>query len=132
MDISHLLNRNDIYGKYAWNIIKKTILYASTLVPNVTDNFNDIDDAMRCGFNWQKGPFEILNEIGISNFVNKLDSSDNIHLFLKDLNDNKTNLFALEKNKLHYYNISKGLLPMARSEGIISLADKKKISKPLY
>ena len=25
MDISHLLNRNDIYGKYAWNIIKKTI-----------------------------------------------------------------------------------------------------------
>jgi len=132
MDINHLLSREDVYAQYAWNIIKKTILYAAALVPDVTENFNDIDDAMRCGFNWQKGPFEILNEIGISNFVNKLDSSDNIPLFLKDLNDNKTNLFALEKNKLHYYNISKGLLPMARSEGIISLADKKKISKPLY
>ena len=65
MDINHLLNRNDIYSQYAWNIIKKLFLYASALVPNVTENFNDIDDAMRCGFNWQKGPFEILHEIGI-------------------------------------------------------------------
>ena len=65
MDINHLLNRNDIYSQYAWQIIKKTILYAAALVPDVTENFNDIDDAMRCGFNWQKGPFEILHDIGI-------------------------------------------------------------------
>ena len=132
MDIDHLLNRDDIYAKYAWNIIKKTILYAAALVPNVTENFNDIDDAMRCGFNWQKGPFEILYEIGINNFLNKLDPTDTIPPFIDALNTNKTSLFLAEKNKLHYYDISKGLVPIKRPDGIISLADKKKISKPLY
>ena len=132
MDISHLLNRNDIYGKYAWNIIKKTILYASTLVPNVTDNFNNIDDAMRCGFNWQKGPFEILHEIGVSEFLKRLDPSDKVTIFLKELEKKQANLFSTDNNKLHYYNFNKGFLPMSRPQGIISLADKKKISKPLY
>jgi 3-hydroxyacyl-CoA dehydrogenase len=132
MDINHLLNRNDIYSQYAWNIIKKTILYASALVPHVTENFNDIDDAMRCGFNWQKGPFEILHEIGISNFIDKLDLADNKPRLLKALNNNQTSLFAIEKNKLNYYNIAKGLVPMTRSNGIVSLIDKKKVSKPLY
>ncbi len=83
MNINHLLSRDDIYGQYAWNIIKKTILYAAALVPDVTENFNDIDDAMRCGFNWQKGPFEILHEIGINNFFKKLDQSDTIPPFLE-------------------------------------------------
>ena len=132
MDINHLLNRNDIYSQYAWNIIKKTILYAATLVPDVTDNFNDIDDAMRCGFNWQKGPFEILYDIGVDKFIDKLDSLDNIPPFLKSLIDNKTNLFATDKHKLLYYNIKEGLIPITRPDGIVSLADKKKISKPLY
>ena len=87
---------------------------------------------MRCGFNWQKGPFEILHDIGINNFLNKLDPSDNIPPFLEALRTNNTKLFITKKNKLHYYNISKGLIPVTRIDGIISLADKKKISKPLY
>ena len=132
MDINHLLNRNDIYSKYAWNIIKKTILYAGALVPTVTENFNDIDDAMKCGFNWQKGPFEILHEIGVSNFLNKLDSSEKIPPFIQALKDNKANLFSLENNKLHYFNFSKGPEALTRPDGVISLADKKKISQPLY
>ena len=45
--------------------MKKTMLDAQSLVREVTVNFNDIDDAMKCGFNWSKGPLEILNEIGI-------------------------------------------------------------------
>ena len=132
MNIDHLLNRNDIYAQYTWNIIKKTILYAATLVPKVAENFNDIDDAMRCGFNWQKGPFEILHDIGVSNFLKKLDPSDNIPSFLKTLKEKKASLFSVEKNRLHYFNVSRGLVPITRPEGIISLADKKKISEPLY
>jgi 3-hydroxyacyl-CoA dehydrogenase len=42
------------------------------LVPEITDEFNDIDEAMRLGFNWSKGPFEMLEEIGIENFLIKL------------------------------------------------------------
>ena len=98
----------------------------------MTENFNDIDDAMRCGFNWQKGPFEILHEIGLTKFLNKLDLSDSIPPFLVSINKDKSNLFKVEKNKLNYYTICNGLKPITRPEGIISLSDKKKMSSPLY
>ena len=66
-----LINRDDEYGKYAWSVISKIIKYASSLVPSITKEFNDIDEAMRLGFNWTKGPFEMLEEIGVVNFFDK-------------------------------------------------------------
>ena len=65
ININKLINRKDKYGEYAWSVISKIIKYASSLVPGITDKFNDIDEAMRLGFNWSKGPFEMLKEIGV-------------------------------------------------------------------
>ena len=65
VDLKSLINRDDKYGKYAWSVISKIIKYASSLVPSITKEFNDIDEAMRLGFNWTKGPFEMLEEIGV-------------------------------------------------------------------
>ena len=47
VDLKKLINREDKYGKYAWSVISKIIKYASSLVPQITDKFNDIDEAMR-------------------------------------------------------------------------------------
>ena len=120
MDIEKVLNRKDVYGKYAWSILKITILYAAALVPNVTENFNDIDEAMKCGFNWSKGPFEILNEIGIENFISKLNNDDHIPPFLKQLQDQNNSLFNLSNNFLEYFHPTKSYTPMSRPEGVIS------------
>ena len=54
----------------------KIIKYASSLVPGITDKF-DIDEAMRLGFNWSKGPFEMLKEIGGKNFFERIDAFEN-------------------------------------------------------
>ena len=64
VNLKELVSRNDKYGKYAWSVISKIILYASSLIPNVTKDYNNIDEAMRLGFNWTKGPFEMLEELG--------------------------------------------------------------------
>ena len=72
VDLKSLINRDDKYGKYAWSVISKIIKYASSLVPGITKEFNDIDEAMRLGFNWTKGPFEMLEEIGLEIFLIKL------------------------------------------------------------
>ena len=71
IDINKLINRKDKYGEYAWSVISKIIKYASSLVPGITDKFNDIDEAMRLGFNWSKGPFEMLKEIGVKSFFER-------------------------------------------------------------
>ena len=72
INLLELINREDQYGKYAWAVISKIILYSSSLVPQITTEYNDIDEALRLGFNWSMGPFEMLENIGLDNFFNKI------------------------------------------------------------
>ena len=102
VDLKNLISRKDKYGKYAWSVISKIIKYASSLVPAITDKFNDIDEAMRLGFNWAKGPFEMLSEIGVKNFFDRIDDFKN-NKFLEDLSKTKDEKFYGERQK--YTNI---------------------------
>ncbi len=96
VDLVSLVNRNDKYGEYAWSVISKIIKYASSLVPGITDKFNDIDEAMRLGFNWVKGPFEMLKEIGVNNFFAKIENFQN-NKFLENLSKSKDENFYGER-----------------------------------
>ncbi|MBD1164339.1 enoyl-CoA hydratase/isomerase family protein [Pelagibacterales bacterium SAG-MED13] len=102
IDLNGLINRKDKYGEYAWSVISKIIKYASSLVPGITKEFNDIDEAMRLGFNWAKGPFEMLEEIGVKNFFDKVDNFKG-NSFLENLSKNKNQDFYGERQK--YTNI---------------------------
>ena len=96
VDINNLINRKDKYGEYAWIVISKIIKYASSLVPGITDKFNDIDEAMRLGFNWAMGPFEMLKSIGIKNFFERIDDFEN-NKFLENLSKTKDENFYGER-----------------------------------
>jgi 3-hydroxyacyl-CoA dehydrogenase len=98
VDIKKLINRKDKYGEYAWSVISKIIKYASSLVPEITNEFNDIDEAMRLGFNWAKGPFEMLEEIGVKNFFERVDSFEN-NKFLENLSKSKDENYYGERQK---------------------------------
>ena len=92
VDIAGLINRDDKYGQYAWSVISKIIKYSSSLVPGITDKFNDIDEAMRLGFNWSMGPFEMLKEIGLDKFFKRVGSVDDNN-FLFNLSKTKDKNF---------------------------------------
>ena len=102
VDLKGLINRKDKYGEYAWSVISKIIKYASSLVPGITKEFNDIDEAMRLGFNWAKGPFEMLEEIGVKNFFDKVDDFTG-NSFLENLSKTQNEDFYGERQK--YTNI---------------------------
>jgi 3-hydroxyacyl-CoA dehydrogenase len=102
VDLKGLINREDKYGEYAWSVISKIIKYASSLVPGITKEFNDIDEAMRLGFNWAKGPFEMLEEIGVKDFFNRVDDFAGNN-FLENLSKTKNEDFYGERQK--YTNI---------------------------
>ena len=102
VDLNALTNRDDKYGEYAWSVLSKIIKYASSLVPEITKEFNDIDEAMRLGFNWAKGPFEMLEEIGVENFFSKIDEFKG-NKFLEELSKTKDEKFYGERQK--YTNI---------------------------
>ena len=90
--LKELVSREDKYGKYAWAVISKIILYASSLIPNVTKDYNNIDEAMRLGFNWSRGPFEMLEELGIKFFVEK-DRTVKLNEFIKKIYEKNTDSF---------------------------------------
>ena len=96
VDISNLINRKDKFGEYAWIVISKIIKYASSLVPGITDKFNDIDEAMRLGFNWAMGPFEMLKSIGVKNFFERVYNFEN-NKFLENLSKTKDENFYGER-----------------------------------
>ena len=98
VDLKKLINRGDKYGDYAWSVISKIIKYSSSLVPGITDKFNDIDEAMRLGFNWSRGPFEMLKEIGVNNFFQKIDNFEG-NKFLEDLSKSKDENFYGERQQ---------------------------------
>ncbi len=98
VDLKALINRKDKYGDYAWSVLSKIIKYASSLVPGITKEFNDIDEAMRLGFNWAKGPFEMLEEIGVKNFFKKVDEFKGNN-FLENLSNSKDENFYGERQK---------------------------------
>jgi len=98
VNLNTLINRKDKYGEYAWSVISKIIKYASSLVPGITNKFNDIDEAMRLGFNWAMGPFEMLKAIGINNFFNRVDGFEN-NQFLEKLSKTKDENFYGERQQ---------------------------------
>ena len=98
VNLNLLINRKDKYGEYAWSVISKIIKYASSLVPAITDKFNDIDEAMRLGFNWAMGPFEMLKSIGVKNFFNRIDNFEN-NKFLENLSKTKDENFYGERQQ---------------------------------
>ena len=98
VNLNLLIDRKDKYGEYAWSVISKIIKYASSLVPGITDKFNDIDEAMRLGFNWAMGPFEMLKSIGVKKFFDRIDGFEN-NKFLEKLSKTKDENFYGERQK---------------------------------
>ena len=98
VDLKSLISRDDKYSEYAWSVISKIIKYSSSLVPGITKNFNDIDEAMRLGFNWAKGPFEMLEEIGVENFFKKINTFKG-NTFLEELSKSKNQDFYGSRQK---------------------------------
>jgi 3-hydroxyacyl-CoA dehydrogenase len=92
ISLKDLVSRNDKYGKYAWSVVSKIIIYASSLIPNVTKDYNNIDEAMRLGFNWTRGPFEMLDELGVKYFVEK-DKQLQLNDFIKNIYNKKIDSF---------------------------------------
>jgi len=67
-----LLEREDECGRYARTVVESTLLYAASLVPELADSPLDVDIAMREGFGWRRGPFELIDELGPGWFADRL------------------------------------------------------------
>lgn len=73
IDAADLLFSDGPSGRFAWDLLGETLLYAADLVPEIADDPVNIDRAMRWGFNWKRGPFELLDHLGPERVIARLE-----------------------------------------------------------
>ncbi len=61
--------KGDKAQQFLWGALSEMCLYAARRVPEISDNVVDVDRAMRSGFAWELGPFEIMDAIGVKAFA---------------------------------------------------------------
>src|SRR5258708_27009573 len=67
-DPGALLRHPDRGGEFARRVLGQTLAYAALLVPEIADDIVAVDEAMRLGYAWKFGPFELIDPIGVDNF----------------------------------------------------------------
>jgi 3-hydroxyacyl-CoA dehydrogenase len=75
-EAASLLFDDDPQGRLAWDVMGGTLCYAAELIPEIADDVVNVDRAMRWGFNWAKGPFELLDALGPARVIDRLETSD--------------------------------------------------------
>lgn len=68
-----LIATGDRYSEFAWNILKQVLIYSAEKVGEIADSIHDIDEAMKWGFNWELGPFETWDAIGLVRSVERME-----------------------------------------------------------
>ncbi len=71
--VKTLVYTPDRGGQFAWKVLKKTLLYSAEKIPEISDDVINIDRAMKWGYNWELGPFEIWDAIGLKSSVKKME-----------------------------------------------------------
>ncbi|MFJ8236791.1 3-hydroxyacyl-CoA dehydrogenase NAD-binding domain-containing protein [Ureibacillus sp. NPDC094379] len=72
--VKTLVYANDRTGELLWNIFAPTLIYSANLVGEIADTIVEIDNAMKWGFGWAQGPFEMWDAIGVRDSVYKMEA----------------------------------------------------------
>jgi 3-hydroxyacyl-CoA dehydrogenase len=125
-----LLSSNTKIGRYAWRVVARTLSYAAGLVPEAADDIPAIDEAMRLGYNWQWGPFELIDRLGADWFADKL-TQDGLPVppLLRAAKD-KT-FYRVAEGKRQYLGTDGAYHEIRRPDGVLMLEDIKRAGKPV-
>lgn len=64
--------RGDKASDFLWSVFKPTLLYSAQLLGEIAENITQIDNAMKWGFGWKMGPFEMWDAIGVPKSVERM------------------------------------------------------------
>lgn len=119
------LSLEDKYSQYAWTVISKTLLYASSLMPEIAEDIVSVDEAMRFGYNWEWGPFELLDKITLDWFIKKLKQEE------RKIPEQLTHkaFYRTANSVLEYQSLNHGYQTVKREKGVLLLSDIK-LQKP--
>ena len=121
----------DKTGAYAWRVMSGTLAYAAGLVPEIADDVEAVDRAMRLGYAWKRGPFELIDEVGAAWFAQKLaEEGRDVPPLLQAAAD-AGGFYRIADGRAEHLGGSGRYTPLVRPEGVLLLSDIKRRTKPL-
>ncbi|NOR79879.1 MAG: 3-hydroxyacyl-CoA dehydrogenase [Methyloprofundus sp.] len=126
VDLRQFLDGDDELSRYSWRVWSATLTYAADLIPEIADDIDAIDSAMRLGYNWRYGPFELLDRLGVEWFADKLKQEQTT---IPELISNTKSLYRSEAGVPQYRDKAGSYFPLHRAGGVLLLSDIK-LQKP--
>jgi 3-hydroxyacyl-CoA dehydrogenase len=72
--IKAIVYGQDKGARFAWKVVANGLIYAVNRIAEISDTIVDIDNAMKWGFNFEMGPFETWDAIGLEASINKMEN----------------------------------------------------------
>lgn len=125
--VKTLTYAQDRTGELLWSIFAPTLIYSAQLVGEIADDIVAIDNAMKWGFGWAQGPFEIWDAIGVKESVEKMQAEGyKIPAFTQALLDKgNTSFYSEIDGELAYFD-GTGYKKVPFNEKVINLKRYKK------
>ena len=129
-DLRILLSAPGRIGSYAFGVLAQTIAYAATLIPEAAGSIADIDEAIRLGYNWRWGPFELADRLGSAWLVEQLQARGlSVPKLLADAAGQR--FYRTQGGKRQYLGIDGAYHDIVRAPGVLLLEDIKLAAKPV-
>lgn len=125
--VKSLVYADDRTGELLWSILAPTLLYSAEMHGKIADTIVSLDNAMKWGFGWQLGPFEVWDAIGVSKSVERMkEQGETIPEFAQKLLDKGFETFYKEEDNELFYFDGEGYSPVPVNEKVIDLKRYKK------
>ncbi len=138
-----VVETDSVGGQYAWAVLRDTLTYAAQLVGEIADTIHDIDEGMKLGYNWKKGPFEMIDDLGPVWFAGKLKEEgiavpkilENLIQCHSEQNeespDKQAKFYRINNGKIQYFGTDGKYHDIQRPDGVLLLRDLKLASEPV-
>ena len=129
--IAEIMDCDDKGAEFVTDVLLDSLSYAAYIVPEVSEDIYAIDGAMKVGYNWKKGPFEMMDSIGPKSMVNRLnDSNKSVPPFLA-LAAEKGMFYGIDSGEITRLSPNGEMVKIERNEDTLTVADLKRRGKPL-
>ena len=109
-------------GRFAWRVLARTLSYAAGLIPEVADTPLPVDEAMKLGYSWSRGPFEMLDELGPAWFRERL-ARDALPVPAALAAVGNGTFYRVRDARIEQLSSAGGYVPLTRAPGVVRLGD---------
>ncbi len=129
-DLRALLSGDGKVARFAWSVMGHMMGYATKLVPEATDEIVAIDEAMRLGYNWKHGPFEMIDLVGADWLLERLRADGFAIGPMLELAAGRT-FYRVENGVRQQLGQDGNYHDIVRPDGVLMLEDIKRAAKPV-